>query len=169
MITTTSCHRSPNGYYRTGDASPTSNVCYRIPAGYYASAFAAGSPANTGAYEIAACPQGSFSSWDTSDLTWTAVNGGTQNTPSGTRTPAIASVCKVCDADSYATLTASTACATCPVSRSRSVPLLLPLLGMHAGRLPCLRLPWPDPLLATTARPNRPAPSPSRPTPLPTL
>ena len=108
-------------------------MCYRIPAGYYASAFATGQATDTGAYEITACPQGSFSNWAAgADLTWAPTNDATQTTPTGTRVPASASVCKVCDADSYATLTASTACATCPVSGPRCMQqLLLPLpLGM---------------------------------------
>lgn len=152
---------SPNGYYRTGDASPTNNVCYRIPGGYYASEFASSQPADTGAYEITACPQGSYANWGSSaaDLTWAPTNDATQLTPTGTRVPASASVCKVCDADSYAQLTAATTCATCPVSW-----LWLRFAAGSCFRRCCAAH-------ACPCRPAEPTPAPSRPdlSSLPTL
>lgn len=71
----TTCTACPDGYYRTGDASPENNKCRPIPAGYRERITAAGGgdPSGTDAIaaksEIVPCSKGTYSAWsgDASD------------------------------------------------------------------------------------------------------
>eukprot|EP00887_Chlorella_sp_A99_P002783 scaffold6.g2783.t1 len=99
----TACVPCPSGYWRAGKAGPSANACLRMPPGWKANA-------NVGASAVSLCPAGSVSTWgdNSANTAWSA--GDTSQT---SRSPADATTCDACLANSFAAQDGSSQCQTC--------------------------------------------------------